>query len=38
VKPVRARVESRGLSAREVGRFLRFKLSDVDAYVAAGDA
>jgi len=29
-------VESRGLPAHRVGRLLRFKLSDVDAWVQAG--
>ncbi len=29
-------VESRGLPARKVGRLLRFKLSEVDAWVEAG--
>ena len=29
-------VESRGLPARKVGRLLRFKLSQVDAWVEAG--
>jgi len=29
-------VESRGLPAHRVGRLLRFKLSDVDAWVEAG--
>ena len=29
-------VESRGLPARKVGRLLRFKLSEVDAWVQAG--
>jgi excisionase family DNA binding protein len=29
-------VESRGLPARKVGRLLRFKLSEVDAWVNAG--
>lgn len=30
-------IESRGLPARKVGRLLRFKLSEVDAWVNAGD-
>ncbi|MCA9608442.1 MAG: helix-turn-helix domain-containing protein [Spirochaetaceae bacterium] len=29
-------VENRGLPARKVGRLLRFKLSEVDAWVEAG--
>jgi excisionase family DNA binding protein len=29
-------VENRGLPARKVGRLLRFKLSEVDAWVDAG--
>lgn len=29
-------IESRGLPAHRVGRLLRFKLSDVDAWVQAG--
>jgi len=29
-------VEKRGLPARKVGRLLRFKLSEVDAWVRAG--
>lgn len=29
-------VESRGLPARKVGRLLRFRLSEVDAWVEAG--
>jgi excisionase family DNA binding protein len=29
-------IESRGLPARKVGRLLRFKLSEVDAWVEAG--
>jgi len=29
-------VEKRGLPARKVGRLLRFKLSEVDAWVQAG--
>jgi len=29
-------VEKRGLPARKVGRLLRFKLSEVDAWVEAG--
>ena len=31
-------VERRGLPARKVGRLLRFKLSQVDAWVEAGGA
>jgi len=29
-------IENRGLPARKVGRLLRFKLSEVDAWVEAG--
>jgi len=30
-------VENRGLPARKVGRLLRFRLSEVDAWVEAGE-